>query len=66
VDAVGAGDALLAYATLSLLVDPSEVAASVLGSLSAALECEAEGNIPIGPEDVLRKLQGIEKRVRFV
>ena len=66
VDAVGAGDALLAYATLSLLVDPSEVAASVLGSLSAALECEAEGNIPIGPEDVLGKLQGVEKRVHFV
>lgn len=66
VDAVGAGDALLAYATLSLLVDPSEVAASVLGSLSAALECEAEGNVPIGPEDVLRKLHRVEKRVRFV
>jgi cytidyltransferase-like protein len=65
-DAVGAGDALLAYATLSLLVDPSEVAASVLGSLSAALECEAEGNVPIGPEDVLRKLLGLEKRARFV
>jgi cytidyltransferase-like protein len=66
VDAVGAGDALLAYATLSLLVDPSEVVASILGSLSAARECEAEGNIPIGPEDVLHKLQGIENRVRFV
>jgi sugar/nucleoside kinase (ribokinase family) len=66
IDAVGAGDALLAYATLSLLVDPSEVAASVLGSFSAALECEAEGNVPVGPEDVLRKLQGVEKRARFV
>ena len=65
VDAVGAGDALLAYATLSMLVDSSEVAASVLGSIAAALECEAEGNIPVGPEDVLRKLQGVEKRVRF-
>jgi rfaE bifunctional protein kinase chain/domain len=65
VDAVGAGDALLAYATLSMLVGPSEVAASVLGSIAAALECEAEGNIPVGPEDVLRKLQGVEKRVRF-
>ena len=65
VDAVGAGDALLAYATLSMLVDPSEVAASILGSLSAALECEAEGNVPIGPEDVLRKLTGVEKRTRF-
>jgi cytidyltransferase-like protein len=65
VDAVGAGDALLAYATLSMLVDPSEVAASILGSFSAALECEAEGNIPIGPEDVLGKLQRVEKRARF-
>jgi cytidyltransferase-like protein len=65
VDAVGAGDALLAYATLSMLVDPSEVAASILGSISAALECEAEGNVPIGPEDVLRKLQGVEKRALF-
>jgi cytidyltransferase-like protein len=65
VDAVGAGDALLAYATLSMLVDPSEVTASVLGSLSAALECEAEGNVPIGPDDVLQKLRRVEKRVRF-
>ena len=65
VDAVGAGDALLAYATLSMLVNPSEVAASVLGSISAALECEADGNVPIGPEDVLRKLKTVEKRVRF-
>jgi cytidyltransferase-like protein len=65
VDAVGAGDALLAYATLSMLVDPSEVAASILGSIAAALECEAEGNLPIGPEDVLGKLQGVEKRARF-
>ena len=65
VDAVGAGDALLAYATLSMLVDPSEVAASIIGSLSAALECEADGNIPISPEDVLGRLQRIEKRARF-
>jgi cytidyltransferase-like protein len=65
VDAVGAGDALLAYATLAMLVDPSEVAASILGSIAAALECEAEGNLPIGPEDVLGKLQGVEKRARF-
>jgi hypothetical protein len=48
-----------------MLVDPSEVAASILGSFSAALECEAEGNIPIGPEDVLGKLQRVEKRARF-
>jgi rfaE bifunctional protein kinase chain/domain len=65
VDAVGAGDALLAYATLSLLVDKSEVAATILGSMAAALECEAEGNIPVKPEDVLRKIDAVEKRARF-
>ena len=47
VDAVGAGDALLAYATLSMLADQSEVAASILGSMAAALECELDGNIPV-------------------
>ncbi|MGE5538009.1 MAG: PfkB family carbohydrate kinase [Gemmatimonas sp.] len=65
VDAVGAGDALLAYATLSMLVDKSEVAATILGSMAAALECEAEGNIPVKPEDVLRKIGAVEKRARF-
>ena len=65
VDAVGAGDALLAYATLSLQVDKSEVAATILGSLAAALECEYDGNIPVGPADVFRKIDSVEKRVRF-
>jgi sugar/nucleoside kinase (ribokinase family) len=65
IDAVGAGDALLAYATLSMLVDPSEVAASILGSLSAALECEADGNLPIGPDAVIGKLDKVDKRARF-
>ena len=65
VDAVGAGDALLAYATLSMLVEKSEVAASILGSMSAALECEADGNLPIGPEQVLRKIDTVEKRAHF-
>jgi sugar/nucleoside kinase (ribokinase family) len=65
VDAVGAGDALLAYATLSMLVDPSEVAATILGSMSAALECEVDGNLPIGPADMSRRIDSIEKRARF-
>ncbi len=65
VDAVGAGDALLAYATLSMLVDSSEVAASILGSMSAALECEADGNLPIGPDAVVGKIDKVDKRARF-
>lgn len=64
-DAVGAGDALLAYATLSMVTDGSDAVASILGSFAAALECEVEGNLPIGPADVLRKIAAVEGRARF-
>lgn len=61
VDAVGAGDALLAYATLSMLKTNSEVVATILGSLAAACECELDGNIPIKPENILAKLEMLQK-----
>jgi rfaE bifunctional protein kinase chain/domain len=61
VDAVGAGDALLAYATLSMLARGNEVIASIIGSMAAACECEIDGNVPIKPEDVLAKIEAIEK-----
>jgi len=59
-DAVGSGDALLAYATLTMLATGSLVEASIIGSIAAACECEYDGNIPIKPKDVLDKLQRIE------
>ena len=65
VDAVGAGDALLAYATLSMVATKSNVIGSLLGSLAAAVACERDGNNPIAPEDVLKKLNALEKRSRF-
>ncbi len=65
VDAVGAGDALLAYATLSMLTSKSPVIATILGSMAAACECEYDGNIPIKPEDVLKKIDAVEKMVLF-
>lgn len=65
VDPVGAGDALLAYATLSLYVSKNEAIASILGVLAAACECEYDGNIPITPEHVLKKLDCLEKQVHF-
>jgi sugar/nucleoside kinase (ribokinase family) len=65
VDAVGAGDALLAYAALAMLTDESEVAASILGSMAAALECECDGNVPIGRSDLLGRIDTVEKRARF-
>lgn len=48
-DPVGAGDALLAYATLSMVAVKSDVVASILGSMAAACECEVDGNIPVVP-----------------
>jgi len=65
VDPVGAGDALLAYATLSLLGSRSPVIASILGSMAAAVACERDGNNPVAPEDVLEKLKAVEKRVHY-
>jgi len=65
VDAVGSGDALLAYATLAMVDTKNEVVASVLGSMAAAVECEYDGNIPVSPDDVRRKLDSVEKRAIF-
>jgi rfaE bifunctional protein kinase chain/domain len=65
VDAVGAGDALLAYASLALKSTDNAVIASVLGSIAAALACEQEGNIPIGPEDVHARIDLIESYVNY-
>jgi len=65
VDAVGAGDALLSYAALSMVVSESNVIGSILGALAAAVACEHDGNKPVKPEDVLKKLNALEKRSRF-
>jgi rfaE bifunctional protein kinase chain/domain/rfaE bifunctional protein nucleotidyltransferase chain/domain len=62
VDAVGAGDALLAYATLALTVTGNPLIASILGSVAAALACERDGNIPIEPTEVLSRLDRLEKQ----
>ena len=65
IDAVGAGDALLAYATLAMLKTKNSVIASVLGSMAAACECEREGNVLVTPEDVHEKLNTVERRANF-
>jgi cytidyltransferase-like protein len=65
VDAVGAGDALLAYATLAMLATDNEVVAGVLGSLAAACECEIDGNVPVKPEDVIAKIGAVEKMAEY-
>ncbi|MBI3011656.1 MAG: adenylyltransferase/cytidyltransferase family protein [Candidatus Omnitrophica bacterium] len=65
VDPVGAGDALLAYATLALVATQSPVIASILGAMAAAVACEHEGNLPVSLEQILEKLQAVERQVRY-
>ena len=65
VDAVGAGDALLSYATLSMIATKNEVIAAILGNMAAGIECEQEGNIPVTPEMVLHKIDAVEKIARY-
>jgi bifunctional ADP-heptose synthase (sugar kinase/adenylyltransferase) len=65
VDAVGAGDALLAYATLAMLATRSDGIATILGSMAAACECELDGNIPITPENVLSKIDAVERQATY-
>ena len=65
IDAVGSGDALLAYATLAMLATGSLVIAGILGSMAAACECEMDGNIPIKLENVLAKIDAVEKLTNY-
>ena len=64
-DAVGAGDALLSYATLAMVTDGSDTVASILGTFAAAHECEVEGNRPVTPEQILEKIDMVERRARY-
>jgi rfaE bifunctional protein kinase chain/domain len=65
VDAVGSGDAMLAYSTLAMLASRNEAVAAILGSMAAACECEFDGNVPITPEHVSAKLATVERAMNY-
>ena len=65
VDNTGTGDALLSYATLSMLASKSLLISSILGSIAAACECEKDGNIVIEPEEVIAKINSIEESSKY-
>jgi len=65
VDAVGAGDALLAYSTLSMLSSGSSVIATIIGSMAAAAECEKDGNHPITPVDVIEIIEKVSRQANY-
>jgi bifunctional ADP-heptose synthase (sugar kinase/adenylyltransferase) len=65
VDAVGAGDALLAYSTLAMLISKNDAVSTILGAFAAACECECDGNIPITPDNVRAKIADVERQMNF-
>tara|TARA_Y100000590_G_scaffold329162_1_gene373799 strand:- start:1527 stop:3071 length:1545 start_codon:yes stop_codon:yes gene_type:complete len=65
IDAVGAGDALLAYASLCLASSKSIVSSNILGSIAAACECEMEGNIAVKKSMIIDKINDLEKSSKF-
>lgn len=65
VDPVGAGDALLSYATLSYKATGSDVVASILGAIAGGIECEYDGNVPVTPDAVRKKIDVLEKNTLY-
>lgn len=65
VDPIGAGDGLLAYASLALAATGNIVTASILGSIAAAVTCEREGNIPVTPAETMAKIDALERRAKY-
>ena len=65
VDPVGAGDALLAYATLAMLASGNDGHATIIGTVAAGCECEFDGNEPITPSHVRERLEKVAKQMSY-
>jgi len=65
-DPVGAGDALLAYASLALAATGNDVIASILGNFAAGIECGFDGNEPVTPDLLRDRIADVERRTAYV
>ena len=64
VDPVGSGDAMLAYATISMLKSNNLIISSIIGSLAAACACENDGNISVEVRSIVEKINYLEKKIK--
>lgn len=60
VDPVGAGDALLAYASLAMSATENPTVGLILGNIAAGCACETDGNNPVTPDQVRARLVALE------
>ena len=65
IDAVGAGDGLLAYSTLSYLITKSISISCIMGSIAAACVCETQGNEAVDPSKIENKLKEIKRSLKY-
>jgi sugar/nucleoside kinase (ribokinase family) len=61
VDSVGSGDALLATTSLVYYITKNIVVSSLIGSMSAAIECAKKGNMPTTKIELLNFVEKINK-----
>ena len=59
IDGIGAGDAMLAVASLALIASKNIVIASILGNIAASVACENRGNKSINTKDLVKKIKEI-------
>jgi rfaE bifunctional protein kinase chain/domain len=62
VDAIGAGDAMMAVTALAFKVSKNILISSILGNIAAALVCEKEGNEPVTIDEIKNKIDKIKGR----
>lgn len=64
-DAVGSGDALLAYSSLTLALNEELSIAALLGSLAAGVACSHNGNLPVTWEAVKSEISSLSDSFRY-
>jgi rfaE bifunctional protein kinase chain/domain len=63
VDAIGAGDAMMAVTALAFKCSNNILISSFLGNIAAALVCEKEGNIPVTVKEIEDKIHKIQENI---
>lgn len=65
VDPVGAGDALLSYASLVFAATGNQAMGLVVGNIAAGCACEMDGNEPVSPGQVRARLEILENALAW-
>jgi hypothetical protein len=46
-----------------MLVTNNPIISSIIGNFAAACECEHDGNVPISPDELRKKIELVEKQI---